>query len=358
MIALGTVPPDTAPSWIHITPAASGSFYWSGTKTLIFSPDASTPLPFATTFTVLVDAAATSVSGHALATPYSFTFTTPTVRLLEAKWYRRGGRFDAPAVIALRFNQRVRPEDVVAHAHVALEPYAWTAPVLAPEARRLWRRTDPAGLKRFDDKVAAVQRVTSRSTAIGVRVAGSWDEDRFPGMPEQVVVETTTAPPPDGRLRITIDATLPSPDGPATHAAQSTVVTLEPTFFVKRVGCEFPCSHRDTTDPAQRPRREGAFARALTIVDVTDPAHSARESRPGVSGDTASQLTIQPRLRTPASMPSPLFAPGGFGSLRICAPAMARRSAIRVGFVENMHEQSFIAFEGSVWEASGGRWCH
>src|SRR5207344_614344 len=100
-------------------------FYWSGTKTLIFSPDASTPLPYATTFSVRVDATATSVSGHALGQPYVFTFTTPTVQLLGAQWYRRDERFDRPAVIVLQFNQRVRTEDVVAHARVALEPHAW-----------------------------------------------------------------------------------------------------------------------------------------------------------------------------------------------------------------------------------------
>src|SRR6266545_3577050 len=49
MVPIGVLP-DRAPSWIHITPAAAGSVYWSGTKTLIFSPDASSPLPFATTF--------------------------------------------------------------------------------------------------------------------------------------------------------------------------------------------------------------------------------------------------------------------------------------------------------------------
>ena len=55
MVALGSVPPGSAPPWIRMTPAVTGSFFWSGTKTLIFSPDGSTPLPFATRFTVRVD---------------------------------------------------------------------------------------------------------------------------------------------------------------------------------------------------------------------------------------------------------------------------------------------------------------
>src|SRR5262245_24333061 len=80
MVPLGTIPTSTAPPWIRIIPAAEGNWYWSGTKTLIFSPDVSTPLPFATTFTVHVDAAAASVDGWALGAPYEFTFSTPTPR--------------------------------------------------------------------------------------------------------------------------------------------------------------------------------------------------------------------------------------------------------------------------------------
>ena len=126
MVALGTVPTGAAPSWIYLTPPAAGNFYWSGTRTLIFSPDAATPLPFATRFTMRVDADATSVSGHALGAPFELTWTTPTVRLLGAEWSRQTSRFDSPVVIALRFNQHVRPGDVAAHAHVALTPHAWT----------------------------------------------------------------------------------------------------------------------------------------------------------------------------------------------------------------------------------------
>ena len=102
------MPSGTAPPWIRITPAVTGSFFWSGTKTLIFSPDGSAPLPYATRFTVRVDASAASVAGRSLGAPYELTFTTPTVRLLSAEWYRQTGRFDSPAVIALRFNQPVR----------------------------------------------------------------------------------------------------------------------------------------------------------------------------------------------------------------------------------------------------------
>ena len=143
MVALGSAPAGEAPSWIRITPAVTGSFFWSGTKTLIFSPDGSLPLLYATRFTVHVDASARSLAGRALDAPYELTFTTPTVRLLSAEWYRHGGRFDRPAVIALQFNQPVRAEDV-AGAPARRARAARTGP------RRWWPRTPAsAGGKRI-----------------------------------------------------------------------------------------------------------------------------------------------------------------------------------------------------------------
>ena len=145
------------------------------------------------------------------------------------------GRFDSPAVIALRFNQPVRPEDVAAHAHVALAPHAWTAPALSPQARERWRQTDPAGLARFDEKVAAVRRVTSASDAVGVRVADSWNEQRFPPQPTRVVLETTSAPPPDDWLAITIDDAMPSLGGPGdARGALDGSCKLEPDVLRDR----------------------------------------------------------------------------------------------------------------------------
>jgi uncharacterized protein YfaS (alpha-2-macroglobulin family) len=380
MIALGAAPSDSAPSWIHITPAIPGSFYWSGTKTLIFSPDAARPLPYATTFTVRVDASATSVSGRALGTPYRFAFTTPTVRLLSAQWYRRDERFDRPAVIVLHFNQRVRTEDVVAHGRVALEPHAWTAPALSAKARDLLQRTDPAGLGRFDAKVAAVRRVTSGSSSIGIRAAESWNEERFPAKPEQVVIETATAPPPDAWLRITLDANMPSPDGPQTRGPQSTTVTLEPTFFVKRTQCATPlppgsfrwspararawrASHDlqcipEGNDPIglTRPVATAAFASALTITDVTDPAvERAVTAARGIDADTASRPTDDP---TVASAGFPFQVPLSTWRLRLGPELQAADGQTLdypwVGFVEAMHAVPFVGLEGAVWEASGG----
>ena len=61
-------------------------------RSLIFTPDAKQPLPYATRYDVTVEATATAVSGRTLGAAHSFSFTTPTVKLLSTDGYRRGGR--------------------------------------------------------------------------------------------------------------------------------------------------------------------------------------------------------------------------------------------------------------------------
>ena len=358
MIAIGAVEATgTAPPWIRMTPAAPGSFYWSGTRTLIFSPDASTPLLFATTFTVRIDATATSAAGRVLGQPYEFTFATSAVRLLEAESYRQSGRFDSPAILVLRFNQPVRPADVLAHASVAATPHEWKPPELSPEARERLRQTDPEGLSRFDDKVAAVRRVTSSSDSVGIRLAESWDESRFPRAPDRVVIETTTAPPPDTWLTIALDESLPSPQGPRTHRAQSTVVPLGPTFFVRRMSCEGVCGPSaynpiGLTGPVALDR----FARALTIADVTDPT----AERPVVpkrilEAEGADQATDSPMTRQIGFDDQP---PARTWRLQLAPNLVAADGQTLdypwVAFVEHMHAEPFIGFAGAVWEAESG----
>src|SRR5262249_23968718 len=113
MVVLGRIPdPVTAP-FVTIRPGLAGTFRWSGTTILIFTPDPSRKLPNATQYDVTVDTSAVAVSGRRLAAPYRFSFTTPTVKLLGLDWYRKNKRYDSPMVLALRFNQPVRPGDVV-----------------------------------------------------------------------------------------------------------------------------------------------------------------------------------------------------------------------------------------------------
>ena len=128
MVVLGRIPqPVTAP-FVAIRPSIAGAFRWSGTTILIFTPDPQRKLPFATRYDVTIDTSATAVSGRRLAAPYTFAFTTPTVKLLRADWYRKDKRFDSPMVVALRFNQPVRPADILAHSTLHFEPHKSALP--------------------------------------------------------------------------------------------------------------------------------------------------------------------------------------------------------------------------------------
>src|SRR5436190_23833334 len=93
MVAVGKIPKNLTIPWFHITPDVKGTFRWSGTTTLIFTPSAQ--LPYATRFEV-------TVGSPALDRPYTFSFITPTIQLQQTYWYRKPS---GAAVIGLYFNQ-------------------------------------------------------------------------------------------------------------------------------------------------------------------------------------------------------------------------------------------------------------
>ncbi|MCA1648988.1 MAG: Ig-like domain-containing protein [Acidobacteria bacterium] len=132
MVTLGRIPTPVRAEFFRVAPAVAGTFRWSGATMLIFTPDPKRPLPYATRYEVTVDTTATAVRGRRLAQPYRFSFTTPTVKLLQTNWYRRGGRAGAQMVVLLRFNQPVRSADVAAHVSARFEPHQWDPPILAP----------------------------------------------------------------------------------------------------------------------------------------------------------------------------------------------------------------------------------
>src|SRR5688500_18095905 len=77
MVVLGRIPANVTAPYFKLAPAVKGTFRWSGTTTLIFTPEK--PLPYATEFTVTVDKSAKSVAGNTLDDTYEWTFTTPTI---------------------------------------------------------------------------------------------------------------------------------------------------------------------------------------------------------------------------------------------------------------------------------------
>ena len=165
MVAVGTVPSGTKPEWITMTPALAGSFYWSGTKTLMFSPNIRAPVPYATHVTVRVAPDATEP-------PWPRARCAVRVHVHDAdgaadqhEWYAATTRFDRPALIALRFNQPVRPADVLAHVRCGRRRTRGTCLSLSPLARTRLEQTDPRGIAalRREGRGCAPGRVSRRT---------------------------------------------------------------------------------------------------------------------------------------------------------------------------------------------------
>ena len=166
MVTLGRIPADVRPAFFQISPAVSGTFRWSGTTLLIFTPDPKRPLAYSTNYQVTIAAGATAVSGRKLARAMTFSFTTPTVRLLQTNWYRRGGTSDGRMVVLLRFNQPIRTGDVAASLSAALEPHEWTPPAFSTDEQTRLTAVDPQALSRFDAKVSATRAIASATTPV------------------------------------------------------------------------------------------------------------------------------------------------------------------------------------------------
>ena len=128
MVSLGRIPSDVNPTFFKIVPAVPGTFRWSGTTVLIFTPDPKRPLSYATTYQVTIAAGTPAASGRKLARAVTFSFITPTVRLLETRSYRRDGTVNSRMVFLLRFNQPVRPGDAARSLTATLEPHDFAPP--------------------------------------------------------------------------------------------------------------------------------------------------------------------------------------------------------------------------------------
>ena len=363
MVALGRIPDPVAAPFVRITPAIRGTFRWSGTTILIFTPDPATPLPYATTYHVTVESSATAASGRRLAVPHSFSFTTPTVRLLATRWYRKA-RFDSPVVVALRFNQPVRAADVLAHATFQYKPHEWERPFLQPEAIARLRRTEPAALVSFDAKVTSADRAARAAAPVRAVVAADWDRKRYPQSPDLVVLETAAVPPPESWIELTLDNRLPSVAGPATPPEpQRYTLELERAFFVRGSRCSEQCdpSYRNPIELSRDTSIKG-FAAGLRVTDITDQGRDAvvKPVRPPGASDRSWiwEESPHPTLEDAGFERQP---PARTYALRV-DPAVEAADGQRLGYawtgiVANWHESAFTSFGDGhgVWEPEGGR---
>jgi uncharacterized protein YfaS (alpha-2-macroglobulin family) len=361
MVVLGRIPdPVTAP-FVTIRPAISGTFRWSGTTILIFTPDPSRKLPFATQFEISIDATATAVSGRRLAAPYRFTFTTPTVRLLGLDWYRKNTRYDSPMILALRFNQPVRSADIVPHTSLRFEPHAFVEPELSAQAQTRLKTNDPRAIPRFQAKVAGAAAAAKADSALRFTPAADWDRTRFPPSPDLLIIEVTDPTPPDSWVRVELDSNIPAAEGRAVPGRlQSRRVEAEPTFFVTGFRCRAECAPDEWNPIWLRGNvdlsgiQKFISARNITSVSpqpIVSPLKTPRRrdweyDRPSVFSLEDAGYDRQP--------------PDSRYVVRL-DPSLSSADGQTLGYtwldiVENWHERAFTSFGDGhgVWEAGGG----
>jgi alpha-2-macroglobulin len=365
MVSLGRIPARVQAPFFKIDPAVRGTFRWSGTTILIFTPDPKRPLSLATTYQVTIAAGTAAVSGRKLASPLTFTLTTPTARLLRTESYRRGDRFDGRVIVALRFNQPVRPPDVLAHATARFSAHSWVLEDL--EALRMRLKNGPTGQQAvgaLDAKVAATRAAAAATGPVQLALAAEWDKERFPPAPDLVVLETVTDVPPESWVRVVLDEALRAPAGPATPGMpQEYTVKVAPAFFIERFDCVEECNP-DAANPLHvRPHvRIEDFANAISAKDVTAAPREigiarARPPRTMTTYGERLDLSVAPTLEDAgfdAQPPARTYAITIGPGLR--AADGQTLGYTWVGTVENWHRSAFTSFGDGhgVWETGGG----
>jgi len=348
MVVVGRIPKVVEAPWFHIAPNLKGTFRWSGTTTLIFTPDPKSPLPFATKYDVTIDETATAVSGKKLDKPYSFSFTTPTMQLQSVDWYRKGQNISSGVVISLTFNQPVDADTIAPHLQLSYKPHEFTAP--APPST-----PDPA----FDAKVAKATATAALSGPVISFFPTEWDLERFPRAKERVVLETKPGIPPDANLQLLLDGALAkTPASVRRGKPQDFTIELEPTLFVKSIGCTQRCSPESSNRIELRTRYGVSFdemKKAVTVVDVTDPKSpkTLTSTPPSREWDSPSESFSLDELGY-TLLPARTYA-------ITIAPTLAAVDTQTLGYrwtatVENWHKPAFTSFGDGhgVWESSGG----
>ncbi|MGZ4780232.1 MAG: MG2 domain-containing protein, partial [Thermoanaerobaculia bacterium] len=350
MVAVAKIPKNLTIPWFHIAPEVKGTFRWSGTTTLIFTPDPKQALPFATKFDVTVDKTATSLKGNTLDRAYTFAFITPTIQLLAVPWYRKSDRIDSPVVIGLRFNQPVERQTILEHVQLRTKGHEFKNPP-APEMK------DPA----FDAKRdRAEQAAKSDGAPVFASAADDWDKKRIPPGRDLVVLETKPNVPPDTWIQVYVDSELAqSPANVRSGRVQDFTVKLWPALFVNEIACSKACN--PDSQNALLFRRAVSFAearKAITVVDITDPKQ---------------EVPLQPNVKTGEREPGENSAE--YVSLDELGYSVlpAHRYRVRVdhslpsddgqslGYnwdvtVEYWHRTAFTSFGDGhgVWESTGG----
>jgi alpha-2-macroglobulin len=364
MVVLGRIPQPVVAPFFRIDPAVEGTFRWSGTKLLIFTP--ARRLPYASKYTVTLAAGATSILGHKLASPHTFSFTTPTLRLMEVRWERQDTRVDSPVILALRFNQPVKPLAAARHISVRYAPRKWDAPELPAEALDRLRALDPAAEADFKAKRAAAEAARTATAVVQYVNTDFGRAERYRG-DEWAVLRTSEVPPPQSALKVWIAPDARGVQGSETPGKeQEQTVELESALFVDPFRCQKACDP-DSWNALRLRRRAkiAALRKAVKVFDVTDPAAEAplkqsaapartEERGEGEEEDFDSSMNVSLEDVGYTLLPARSY-------LVTVARTLAAEDGQKLGYtwagrIENWHRSAFSSFgEGhGVWESKGG----
>jgi uncharacterized protein YfaS (alpha-2-macroglobulin family) len=360
MIVVGKIPKDLTPPWFHVSPALKGTFRWSGTTTLIFTPDPKTPLPYSTKYDVTLDGNAKSIAGHTLDKPYAFSFITPTIKLLRTQWYRKGNDANGAVVIGMWFNQPVDAGVITQHLQLRTQVHDITLPTLEPEAIERLQKVDPKAVAAFNAKIErSKQAAASNGAPVLAFVADQWDRKLWVSAPELVVLETKPGIAPDTFLQVYLDSELArSTSAVRSGVEQSVTVELDPAFFVNKVNCTKECNPEERTWMEFRARtgvKLADLAKALRVTDITNPAKEVTVKPGTVSGDTYDETASYSLDDLGYNI-----APAHVYAIRV-EPTLDSLDGQTLGYtwigiVDYWHKSAFTSFGGGhgVWEASGG----
>jgi len=360
MVAIGGTSQITSIPWFHMKPDVPGTYRWSGTTVLIFTPDPKRPLQYATKYEVTVDASATSIDGSQLAEPFTFGFATPSIRLLNTQWQRKNGNYKDPLTIALRFNQPVDPKDIARHIRLKFVPHPFETPFLGEKQREAMLKADPASLTAFEAKVAAAKKAAEASGSVLMSVAEQWDEKRFPKGADLLVLETKPGIPPGSWIEVVLDETIESARRGQRREVpggrQEFVMQLMAPFFVNGTACSDHCDP-EWYNPIKFTTSVGSkeLSRSIQVTDLSDGVVLSRKEKADSSSETfdgSTEITLDELGYS--------LKPARSYSITI-VPELKSKDGQTLGYrwigiLENRHQNAFTSFGDGhgVWETGGG----
>ncbi len=255
-----------------LEPAVPGRWRWLGTKTLLF--DADPRLPMATEYTVRVPKGTKSALGEALAKDVEFRFATPAAQLQQS-WPGDSSPQVLDPTIALRFDQRMDPDVVLAHLEVSPASPRWR---VATDAER---------------------------AALPPYVESSFGQGAAPG--SVLYLHPTEPLAKDTWYTLTVKAGTPSGEGPRTTTSDQSAPVR--TYGPMKVA-EHHCWYQDPCPPTSpwtvvftNPVDPAAFDATQWTVSPAVPGLSVVPNGDGVqvfgafTGRTLYTLTVPPTVK-------------------------------------------------------------